>query len=90
MAEDNFSGLLPPHIARYLGWAAAYTLLVVGIFSYPNYPSAELDPSWRMALGYFFEHGSQFGTEVVFPYGPLGFVMGRIDDADEPQHDTTP
>ena len=77
MPEANLPALLPPTIARYLGWVTAYLLLAMGIFLYPNYPSSELDPSWRMALGYFFEHGSQFGTEVVFPYGPLGFVMAR-------------
>jgi len=77
MSEDNPPELLPPSITHFLGWAAAYVLLVVGIFSYPYFPTAELDPSWRMALGYFFEHGSQFGTEVVFPYGPLGFLMGK-------------
>lgn len=30
-----------------------------------------------MALGYFFGKGMQFGRDVVFTYGPLGFVMGK-------------
>ena len=77
MVDDSSPHLLPPKLASHLGRGAVYLILVTGIFSYPNWPSVELDPSWRMALGYFFEHGSQFGTEVVFPYGPLGFVMGK-------------
>ncbi len=52
-------------------------LLAVGAFSFPLMPAADLDPSWRMALGYFYENGMQFGRDVVFTYGPLGFVMGK-------------
>ncbi|MCP5531046.1 MAG: hypothetical protein H7A44_11470, partial [Opitutaceae bacterium] len=40
-------------------------------------PSVNLDASWRMALGKFLMDGKQFGTEVVFTYGPLGFLMGK-------------
>ena len=46
-------------------------------FALPLFPSLELDASWRMALGKFFTEGRQFGTEIVFTYGPLGFVMGK-------------
>ena len=50
--------------------------LVVIIFSLPAYPAAGLDPSWRMALGLFSQEGRQFGPEVAFTFGPLGFIMG--------------
>jgi hypothetical protein len=30
-----------------------------------------------MALGKFFLEDRQFGTEVIFTYGPLGFIMGN-------------
>lgn len=46
-------------------------------FALPQFPTLELDASWRMALGKFFVEGRQFGTEIVFTYGPLGFVMGK-------------
>jgi len=32
------------------------------------------DPSWRAVLGHAYEHGLQFGTDLVFTYGPLGFL----------------
>ncbi len=54
-----------------------YLLLVATIFTYPLLPSQDLDPSWRMAFGYFYENGMQFGRDVVFNYGPLGFLMGK-------------
>lgn len=30
-----------------------------------------------MALGHFFREGFQWGPDVIFTYGPLGFVMGN-------------
>jgi len=54
-----------------------FVVLVAAAFSQPNFPAVELDASWRMALGKFFVDGKQFGTEVVFTYGPLGWVMGK-------------
>lgn len=46
-------------------------------FCLPLFPTMELDSSWRMALGKFFMEGRQFGREIVFTYGPLGFAMGK-------------
>lgn len=46
-------------------------------FTLPLFPSMELDASWRMALGKFFVEGRQFGRDVVFTYGPLGWAMGK-------------
>jgi|CXWL01.1.fsa_nt_gi hypothetical protein len=77
MAAEKPQSPLPVRVARILGWPALYGLLAAGAFSWPSLPSHELDPSWRMALGYCFEQGMQFGREVVFTYGPLGFVMGK-------------
>src|ERR1017187_2730695 len=77
MSTDPLPPLLPARISRALGWSALYLVLVVSIFNFPLMPSYGLDPSWRMALGYMFEHGMQFGHDVVFTYGPLGFVMSK-------------
>ena len=69
--------LLPAPVARVLGWSLIYFLLVAGVFTFPNAPTPGLDPSWRMAFGYYFQHDLQFGRDVVFNYGPLGFLMGN-------------
>lgn len=69
-------GHLAP-FGRAVGWVAMFVLLAAGAFTLPFAPAPHLDPSWRMALGYFFKHGTQFGQEVVFTYGPLGFIMGK-------------
>jgi hypothetical protein len=52
--------------------------LVAAGFILPAMPSLGLDSSWQMALGRFFVDGRQFGTEVVFTYGPLGWTMGNM------------
>jgi hypothetical protein len=54
-----------------------FGVLATIAFARPAYPLVELDASWRMALGHFFLEGRQFGTEVIFTYGPLGFIMGN-------------
>lgn len=41
-----------------------------------------LDDSWLAFLTWAFEHSKQFGTEVIFTYGPWGFLLeprGTID-----------
>ncbi|MDB6115466.1 MAG: hypothetical protein JWQ62_2411, partial [Lacunisphaera sp.] len=60
-------------IFRVLGFLA----MTAVAFSVPLFPTMELDSSWRMAIGRFLMEGRQFGHEVVFTYGPLGFAMGK-------------
>lgn len=71
--EVSFS----PQTKARIGWALLFVLFVLGIFNYPFHPVLELDASWRMAFGYFFKNNFQFGRDVVFNYGPLGFEMGK-------------
>jgi hypothetical protein len=59
-----------------------WLLLFLMAFALPKYPSIELDASWRMALTYFFQQGYTFGTDVIFTYGPLGFLLGRTYSGD--------
>ncbi|MEO1784782.1 hypothetical protein V4762_06870 [Thermodesulfobium sp. 4217-1] len=35
---------------------------------------AGLDPSWQFAMNYAFEHGLTFGKDIIFTFGPLGFL----------------
>ncbi len=55
-------------------------LLFADIFTFPDYPALSLDPSWKLALGRAFYGGLQFGREIVFTHGPLGFLMGNTYD----------
>ncbi len=69
--------LLPT--ARWIGWPACFTLVSVSAFflSGTQPPPLELDPSWHVALEYAAAHHLQFGTQIVFTFGPLGFLSAR-------------
>jgi hypothetical protein len=50
---------------------------VVGLISWPALfvtPSVGLDPSWGTALSMASARGLDFGGEVIWTYGPLGFL----------------
>lgn len=50
---------------------------LIGLLTWPISsiaPGVGPDPSWVTGLYLAFEHGFHFGTEVVFTYGPLGFL----------------
>jgi hypothetical protein len=36
------------------------------------------DPNWQLALHYAFAHDLVFGKDIVFTYGPLGFLYSRL------------
>lgn len=77
MTAAQLPPLLPDRFRRHLGWTVTFLVLALGAFKFPLHPSADLDPSWRVALGHFFLKGTSFGSEVVLTYGPLGFIMGN-------------
>ena len=43
-----------------------------------NPPTAGIDASWNAGLAMAIKDGLQFGREVVFTYGPLGFLQGQF------------
>jgi len=57
-------------------------LLFTGMFVFPEYPDVSLDPSWRIVLSHAFYHHFQFGPQLVFTHGPLGFLMGNTYDGE--------
>ncbi len=68
--------LAPNPSARATALAAAAVALLawrVGM----NPPGPGLDPSWNAGLAMAAEEGLQFGNEIVFTYGPLGFLQSQ-------------
>ncbi len=57
-------------------------LLLLGIFALPSAfhrPGGfGLDPSWHMLINKVFSEGRVFGTQVVWTYGPFGFLEWRL------------
>ena len=53
--------------------AALVGIVTLAVTRHPQGPaSGGLDSSWGSVLRYAHDHGLDFGTDVVFTYGPLG------------------
>ena len=56
-------------------------LAFFALLAFPNeVPSPSLDSSWSGALAYLFVHRFHAGTDYVFTYGPLGFLLTAYFD----------
>lgn len=64
---------------QYLVYALVALLILV--FSFPRYyPEIQTGPdgSEQFAFNYLFFHHIQFGTRILFTYGPLGFICSPV------------
>ena len=61
----------------FAGDAISAIALCAALFRLPDPPGLDLDPSWSIALTHAFFSGRQFGQDVVFTFGPLGFLLGN-------------
>lgn len=61
--------------SRY-AWAACFVVVYVSSFilSGVSAPLSDLDPSYQLVLEYARAHDFQFGKDIVFTFGPLGFL----------------
>jgi hypothetical protein len=67
------------HLAAWAGILVAALLLALVSLASPRVPAETeadtiADASWSAVLGFAHEHSLQFGTDIVFTYGPLGFL----------------
>ena len=65
-------GVVARNIAKAL--LVSYSLLVICPIRY-HPANVGLDPSWAVALNYFHLHGTVFGRDTGFTYGPLGYLI---------------
>jgi hypothetical protein len=64
--------------ARAVGLSTPFLGAFVAVLTWPVSgvrPAAGLDPSWIAGLYMAAERGMDFGTQIVFTYGPLGFLV---------------
>jgi len=61
------------------GWWFGQALLLLAVWlsliKLPGAPLVSLDASWQMVMGYAAENNLQHGTDIVFTYGPLGYLL---------------
>jgi hypothetical protein len=74
-------------LRRPVGLADALAWLVVALVAVnrlalvpPWMPHNGIDAGWQMALNHAFLHGSVFGRDIVFAFGPLGFLHWPLFD----------
>jgi hypothetical protein len=58
-------------------WLLGLLVALLGWKVAMNPPSPGLDSSWNGGLAMAVHDGLQWGSEIVFTYGPLGFMNGR-------------
>ena len=64
-------------VVRQVVLATPSLALVVALVTWPVLsltPGVGLDPSWEVALQMATQRGFDWGTQVIFSYGPLGFL----------------
>lgn len=77
-APDRFS-LLRARLVPALEEACLWGIIFISLLKLPEPPSSGLDPSWRMVIGHALGQGMQWGTELVFTYGPLGYLLAATN-----------
>ena len=63
-------------IARWLAWAVLS--LLIAVLTWPTWtytPQPGTDQSWQLGLSWAASLGLQWGTDLVFTYGPLGYTL---------------
>lgn len=58
-------------------WLLGAIVALLGWKVTMNPPSVGLDGSWNGGLAMAIQDGLQWGTDIVFTYGPLGFINGQ-------------
>src|SRR6266849_2358442 len=65
-------------------WLAGALLVIVAVLTVPGSYGAigtGLDPSWVWGINAFRPAGFRFGRDVIFSYGPLGYLTRPLDIA---------
>jgi hypothetical protein len=61
-------------LLRFACFSLIFAVVFVRAFRPPAFPSTGLDPSWQLALTEAHLAGLRFGREIVFTFGPLGYL----------------
>ncbi len=72
----NFISKIKPYIFNVWVLSLLLTLLTVSWVGSPIRPG--LDPSYKFAFNYFFQHDIQIGKDILFTFGPFGFLLAPM------------
>lgn len=74
------AGFLCLHAGRRLLFVVATLLLWVTLLGFPIAAEPGLDASWQLVLNHAWTHHFAFGRELVFTYGPWGWLNTQYYD----------
>lgn len=77
--SENPAGPSPWSPRLLVGPVLAWIVVWFSLLKLPEPPSSGLDPSWRMVMGHAMNHGIQWGPDLVFTYGPLGYLLAATN-----------
>jgi hypothetical protein len=61
-----------------VAWLLLFGLVFIALGPlHPSLPAAGLDPSWVQVINTAYLHHWQWGRDIVFTYGPLGFLYTK-------------
>jgi len=75
--SERFAGATLRHVLAAM--AAVHLLLLFAPWRFFA-PSVGLDPSWEQVIAHAAASGWQWGSDIVFTYGPLGYLRSPIFD----------
>ncbi len=75
-----------PGLSTWLGYCALWLVVYVSLLKLPAPVSSGLDPSWRMVIGHAVGRGFQWGVDLVFTYGPLGYLLASTNHGEHYNH----
>lgn len=66
-------------LPKILTFAIIFFSVFVILFQWPDsLEHLTVDSSWQGALTYFGEHHARFGQQIIYTYGPLGYLMAGL------------
>ena len=75
-SERTTDGSPLPRRGLRLSWQLPVLIVTwLSLLQWPVPPTGALDPSWCLVLSDAWQHGRQFGTEIIFTWGPWGFLF---------------
>lgn len=75
-----------PRVGDILITGLLWCVVFLSLLKLPAGASSGLDPSWRMVIGHAVGRGFQWGHDIVFTYGPLGYLLASTNHGEHYNH----
>jgi hypothetical protein len=79
-SSDYLQENIPLRVGLIISWTAAFVGSMVLLFptALVTRPAEGIDPSWAIGVHLAIQNDFVFGQEIVYTYGPLGYIATRL------------